>query len=114
MALLLAVAPGGECSLQRACCRGSFADVLAEPTCAAMVAAGGAGATFGIPLALGFLGFTVTGPVAGGLAALWQSTGMFAGLFSTLQSVAMTGLGYKAAATGASAAYALCCADVRC
>lgn len=68
---------------------------------------------------LAALGFTSLGVSAGSLAAMWQSTmgGVIAsgGLFATLQSIAMAGLGFTGAVTltgGTAAAFATFCKAV--
>ena len=59
--------------------------------------AGGAAFSASIPYALGFPGFTAAGPAAGSAAAAWQTTMsgtvVGGGLFATLQSIAMAGVG---------------------
>ena len=104
----------GECSLESACCERNYVEILAQPSCAAKVAAGGAAAVYGVPVALGLLGFGPLGPIAGSIAAIGQSLGAGGVIFSFLQSLGMTGLGPGGAATGASVAYSLCCAGVSC
>lgn len=104
----------GACSLEEACCARDYAGILLEPTCAAKVAGGSLGAVYGVPMALGWLGFGVLGPVGGSIAALIQAAGGSGAIFAFLQSLGMTGIGAGGALTGASVAYTLCCAGVSC
>ncbi|KAK7981646.1 hypothetical protein PG988_003884 [Apiospora saccharicola] len=49
--------------------------------------------------ALGVIGFSAIGPVAGSIAATAQSAGVVGATFSTLQSAAMGGYGLAAVST---------------
>lgn len=50
-----------------------------------------AAGTYGVPFILAQLGFSATGVIGGSIAAWWQAMGIAPGLFSAIQSTAMTG-----------------------
>ena len=71
-------------------------------------AVGGVALATAFPAALGFLGFAASGPAAGTAAAAWQATMggtvVGGGLFATLQSIAMAGVGGTATISMGTAA----------
>lgn len=83
-------------SLKEICDQLGFSDsqcCLADKTLKAVGYGGlaAAASTYGIPFVLTQLGFSATGIIGGSLAAMWQSTGIATGVFSAIQSTAVTG-----------------------
>lgn len=88
-------------------CNSSEATFVVPTKCLAAMGIGAGASVVAAPIVLATAGFSAAGVTAGSLAATWQSTmGAIGarGVFASLQSAAMGGLGMSASATLAGAA----------